>query len=90
MQARVVRQNVSELGLFYFTWAQLFKPELPLTLGSILTCCFNLCIYARLFISKFRRKKLPLIHTTLLKKYHQIYKQAVRTLRVGIVPEKSN
>ena len=43
-----------------------------------LTCCFSLSIFARLFISKLQRSKLLSIQTRSLKKYFQIYRQAVR------------
>jgi hypothetical protein len=42
-----------------------------------LTCCFGLCICARLIISKLQRSKLLPIQTRFLKKHFQFYRQAV-------------
>ena len=52
--------------------------KLALILGKNLTLCFSLCISARPFISKLQKSKLLLIRTRFLKKYFQVYKQAVR------------
>jgi hypothetical protein len=56
---------------------KIFKAEVALTLPSHLTCCFSLCISARLFISKLQKIRLLMIHTRFLKKYFQVYTQAV-------------
>jgi hypothetical protein len=54
-------------------WGRLFKASLALTIGLNLTCCFSLCISARLFISNFKEEN----SYWFLKNYFQIYKQAV-------------
>jgi hypothetical protein len=53
------------------------KLKLAQTLGKNLASCFSFCISARLFISKRQRRKHLLIRKRFVKKYFQVYKQAV-------------
>ena len=58
---------------------------LALTLGQYSTCCFSLCISTSLYVCfKISGKKTAqLIQTRSLKKYFQIYKQAVGKFAFG-------
>jgi hypothetical protein len=57
--------------------ARLFKAGLTLTLGQNLTCCFSLCISAHPSVLKLHGRKLSSVQTRFLKKYFQVYNQAV-------------
>jgi hypothetical protein len=48
----------SNIGLLAFglIWSRLFKAGLALTLDQNLTCCFSLCISARLSVQNFREE----------------------------------
>ena len=78
--------NIRRTNVAFFLCLRLCTSKVPLLVLMLisscepgLTCCFSLCISARLFISKLQRSKLLSTRTRSLNKSDfQIYRQAVR------------
>ena len=85
MLSRLLKRVHTPIFGFLLIFSDLFSVLLALTLGQYSTCCFSLCISTSLYVCfKISGKKTPqLIQTRSLKKYFQIYKQAVGKFAFG-------